>query len=119
LSICLPASMLEPLLPRLNARLLFATRRAVAGDNIARQLSAQMENVPLRLHVELGRVSIRVADLLDIEVGDVIRLDTSANHALPVVIEDRACFLAHPGQQAGQLAARIVERLDDTDDHAE
>src|SRR5690606_31317371 len=46
-------------------------------------------------------------------VGDVIRLDTAADSALPVQLEDRVRFLGQPGQIAGQLAERIVERVTD------
>lgn len=111
LTICLPASMLEPLTPRLNARLLFANPRGAAGTEVERELAAQLEKVGLNVRVELGRVGVRVAELLSIEVGDVIRLDTAADSALPVAVEDRVCFLGQPGQRAGQLAVRIVERF--------
>lgn len=113
LSVCLPASMLEPLTPRLNARLLFANPRADAGNQAARDLAARLENVALTIRAELGRVSIRVAELLSLEVGDVIRLDTPADSALPVLIEDRPRFLGYPGQRSGQAAIRIAERLDE------
>ncbi|MDI3340342.1 MAG: flagellar motor switch protein FliM [Sphaerobacter sp.] len=113
LTICLPASMLEPVLPRLNARLLFAHPRAGESEQLERDLAAQLERVPLQLRVELGRVSVRVAELLQIEVGDVIRLDTTAGSPLPVLVEDRVRFLGQPGQRAGQLAVRIVERVSD------
>ncbi|MFO7270455.1 flagellar motor switch protein FliM [Sphaerobacter thermophilus] len=113
LTICLPASMLEPILPRLNARLLFANPRAGVGEQLERDLAAQLERVSLAVRVELGRVTVRVADLLQVEVGDVIRLDTAADSALPVLVEDRVRFLGQPGQIAGQLAVRIVERVTD------
>lgn len=115
LSVCLPASLLEPLMPRLNARLLFANPRTQAGDQAEQALERRMAQVPLSLHVELGRISLRVAELLSIEAGDVIRLDTSADSVLPVVIENRTCFFGQPGQRSGQLAIRIVERSEQAD----
>lgn len=111
LTVCLPASVLEPLMPRLNARLLFANPRLGAGVQAERDLTDQMTEVELTLQVELGRIGLRVAELLSIEIGDVIRLDTAAESALPVVVEDRACFLAQPGQRGGQMAVRIIDRL--------
>ncbi len=112
LTICLPASTLEPLMPRLNARLLFANLRPQTGDGSTQALIEQMENALLTLRVEVGRATLRIAELLTLEVGDVIRLDSAANSPFVVKAGDRDAFLAQPGQQAGHLAVRIVDFVD-------
>jgi flagellar motor switch protein FliM len=113
LTICLPASTLEPLMPRLNARLLFANPRTAGGVETERDLAAQLENAPLTVRAEVGRATVKVADLFALEIGDTIRLDGSAHAPLVVRVEDEMRFLAQPGQRGGQLAVRIVAITDD------
>lgn len=113
LSICLPASTIEPLMPRLNARLLFANPRTSGGNETQQNLALQLESAPLTVRAEIGRATVRVEDLFALEVGDVIRLDTTAHSPLLVRVEDRARYLAQPGQRAGQLAVRIIAATDD------
>lgn len=112
ISICLPASTLEPLMPRLNARLLFANPRNNSGVDLREDLAGQIENARLNVRVEIGSAQVRVSDLIALEVGDIIRLDNGAHDPLLVMIEDRNCFLAQPGQKAGHLAVRIVDYAD-------
>jgi flagellar motor switch protein FliM len=112
ISICLPASTLEPLMPRLNARLLFANPRNNAGLDLRDDLASQIENARLDVHVEIGSAHVRVSELTALEVGDIIRLDSGAHDPLLVKIQDRDCFLAQPGQKAGHMAVRIVDYVD-------
>ncbi len=116
ISICLPASTLEPVMPRLNARLLFANPRTTSGDESERDIAAQLENVALTVRVELGRTTVRVADLLALEPGDIIRLDSSVDEPVPVFVEDRHCYLGNPGVLNGYQAVRIVDRADRIED---
>lgn len=115
LSICLPASTLEPLMPRLNARLLFANPRTANGDETRLDLAAQLENAALNVRVEVGRATVRFRELMALERGDIIRLDSSVHEPLLVHVEDRERFYAQPGQRAGHLAVRIVDYVDDSD----
>lgn len=109
LTICLPASTLEPLLPRLNARLLFANPRTTAGSVSEQHLLGQLNGAALTVRVELGKTHVRVDDLMALEVGDIVRLDTPAGSPFMLRVENRACFLAQPGQRNGQRAVRIVD----------
>jgi flagellar motor switch protein FliM len=112
LSICLPASTLEPLMPRLNARLLFANPRNNTGIDLRDDLAEQIENAKLNLRVEIGKASVSMGDLVALEAGDIIRLDTGAHEPMTVLIEDRPCFLATPGQKSGHMAVRIADYVD-------
>jgi flagellar motor switch protein FliM len=113
LTICLPASTLEPLMPRLNARLLFANPRSASGSQSELHLMHQLASAPLTVRVEIGKAQVRVDDLYALEVGDIIRLDTPTHTPMIVRVEDRACFLGQPGQRSGQLSVRIVDYVED------
>jgi flagellar motor switch protein FliM len=119
ITICLPASTIEPLMPRLNARLLFANPRSGSGSQTEDDLATQLALAALTMSVEIGRATVRVSDLFALEVGDIIRLDSAAYSPLAVRVEDRETFLAQPGQKNGQLAVRIVDYAEDLASFAE
>lgn len=107
-TVVLPASTLEPVLPRLNARVLFANPRRGTTPEVLAHLTAQLEEVPLALRVELGRAQLTVRELLALEVGDVLVLDQDVDFPLTVYVENEPCFYAFPGQRGRFLAVRIA-----------
>lgn len=107
-TIVLPASTLEPVLPRLNARVLFANPRRGTSPEVLAHLTAQLEEVPLQLRVELGRARVAVQELLALEVGDVLVLDQDVTFPLMIYVENEPCFYAFPGRRGRALAVRIA-----------
>lgn len=73
------------------------------------------EGVDVELAAELGSTAVPLAELLRLEVGDVIPLDARVDQPLAVRIEGRPFALARLGARAGELALRI-ERLHAPDD---
>jgi len=61
--------------------------------------------------VTLGEATVTVGELLDLAVGDVIRLNTSTRQLLEVRVGEKTKFLARPGRIGGRLAVEIVEVL--------
>lgn len=108
LRVVLPSSTLEPVLPRLNARVLFANPRRGASQQVVADLMAQLEEVPLTVVVELGRARLTVDDLMKLEVGDVLVLDQDVSFPLLVKVENEPCFYAYPGKRGRSLAVRIA-----------
>lgn len=110
-TVVLPASTLEPVLPRLNARVLFANPRRATSPQVIADLMAQLEEVSLQLRVELGRARLTVQELLALEPGDVLVLDQDVSFPLAVYVENEPCFYAFPGQRGRSLAIRIAGTL--------
>lgn len=111
-TVVLPSSTLEPVLPRLNARVLFANPRRAASQQVLADLIAQLQEVPLRLWVALGCARVTMADLMALEVGDILVLDQDVAQPLRVYVEDQPCFRAFPGLRGRSLAIRIADSVD-------
>jgi len=73
------------------------------------QLPSHLDNVPLDFSARLGSVELALADLMQLEVGDVIPLDSDSQSPLTLYIDDRPAGRAHWGSHNGQLAIRILE----------
>ena len=66
-------------------------------------------DVQLELAAELGSAEIPLADLLKIEIGDVIPLSTRVDTPMHVAIEEYGCATAKLGRKDGQLAILLEE----------
>ncbi|MFN0244951.1 MAG: FliM/FliN family flagellar motor switch protein [Planctomycetota bacterium] len=70
-------------------------------------LPAHLEEVGVEIGAELGTAEIPLADLLGLEIGDVILLDAPVGSALQVYVEGQACATARFGTHRGVLAIQI------------
>jgi flagellar motor switch protein FliM len=67
-----------------------------------------LDQIEVDITVELGSTIIRLGELLDIAVGDVIRLDRGVEGELPVRVGKRARFLGRPGTLGGNRAIQVT-----------
>jgi flagellar motor switch protein FliM len=72
-------------------------------------LPARYTEIPVTLAARLGAVEVPLAELLAIEVGDVIPLDLALGSPLSIEVENLPCMTAVLGRSQGKLALRIVD----------
>lgn len=72
-------------------------------------LPSHLDDVPLEFSARLGEVELPLTELLGLEVGDVIPLETDAASPLHLTIDDRPAGRALWGSHDGRLAIRILE----------
>lgn len=68
-------------------------------------------DIPIRVHVELGRSSIRLRELLHLEPGAVIELSKMTGEHADVVIENMVVARAEMIVSDEMLVARIAQIL--------
>lgn len=78
---------------------------AKAGPKPA--LPGHLGDVRIGVAARLAQIDVPLAQLLEIEVGDVIPLRVPLGSQLDVVVEDQRCMVAALGQCQGKLAVRI------------
>ncbi len=66
-----------------------------------------LAGVPLEVCARLGSAEIPLADLLQLEVGDVIPLGSDTDEPLRLVVEDRVCADVRLGARDGNLVVKI------------
>jgi flagellar motor switch protein FliM len=94
---------------RLNTQAWFSsTSRKADSDDDRLKLADGLRNAKLPITVELGSTTITVGELLDIRMGDVLRLDRSADGELPVLAGKRARFVGRPGTLGGNRAIQVT-----------
>jgi flagellar motor switch protein FliM len=74
-------------------------------------LPAQLSEVEVQLHAELGSVEIPLASLLQLEVGDLVTIRKRAGEPLFAFVEGQPCFVVEYGQHQGRLAVRVAANV--------
>ncbi len=72
-------------------------------------LPQHLDHIPLEVSLELGSVEIELDDLMKLEVGDVIPLNSCIGDALDVFVEGRLTGKASWGKLRGHLAMNIEQ----------
>lgn len=112
--ICLPYPTVESLLPQLN-RQYFITQnvRKEEVQQSMQEVRRQLNEIELRVALLLGYTEISVRDLMDLQVGDVVGLNSQVDADLPVIVEQSVKFMARPGLAGRKMAAQITQILDE------
>lgn len=74
-------------------------------------ISETIEEVNMKLSVNLGRTDLKLGDLLSLGVGDVITLRTRPGDLLEIPVQDRPKFMGKVGVQGKRYAVRIHDVL--------
>ena len=108
INLCIPYDVIEPVVPKLSAHYLFSTAKKAAVSEHSDAIGARLMTASVPLRVVLGRASVSLKELLDLQVGDYVPLETKKNSLLPVLVGSKPKFLARPGRLGSHLAVEVV-----------
>ncbi len=102
--LCIPVSLIQPI----KAKLQSSFQADEADDPVwLNRLIHNLKETPLEIRVPLGKAEVRGSALLDLEIGDIIQLDTRIDDMLEVIIQGQPKFAGYPGISRGQRAIKI------------
>lgn len=121
LNVVVPARYLKNSIPRSSYDEFILTRggSATAAGQLASVtpiFATKIGGAKVPVAMSLGRAELLFKELLTIEVGDTIRLDTEIREPLRIKVNGRTKFRGHPGVKEGKLAARIAQVLEEGDE---
>ncbi|AEH51843.1 flagellar motor switch protein FliM [Pseudothermotoga thermarum] len=108
INICWPSSLVEPFLDKLTSRMWFAAKRPEKVGEFSKELKSNVMNMKVTVSAVLGQAILNVGEILDLEVGDVIRLDTHVGDDITVYVQDKPKFTAQPGVYKDRKAVKIT-----------
>jgi len=111
LKIVIPYATLEPIKSKLSVG--FQSEQLEVDYIWINRIKEHILNTNVELCVHLGDAEIDVNDLCNLEVGDMIQLQTDATSPIEIDIEGIVKFRCIPGVLRGQRAVRITEVLVD------
>lgn len=110
MNLCLPSELLEAILPKLSARQWFS-RKGARRDEILNEIKRRLENIAVPVVVELGTAEITFQQLLNLKVGDVIKLNTLVMDPLVVKVGENPKYLGRPGRINKKIGVKILGNI--------
>ncbi len=107
LNICIPYDCLKPVINKLSTKSWYSSER-LRDEEVYREfieLAIAKAKVPIR--AVLGRSTISVNDYINMQKGDIIKLDTKMEDELNVFVGNIWKFTALPGSSSDTYAVKI------------
>jgi flagellar motor switch/type III secretory pathway protein FliN len=76
------------------------------------RMAEAMREVPVEVTVELGKATMGLREILELKIGQIVRLDTAVDDPAIVRIGGQEKFAARPVVSRGQLAVEIKGRVE-------
>jgi flagellar motor switch protein FliM len=118
ISICIPYFLMEPIMDKLSSQQWFASTGRRSDEGAGELVRRHLDRVRVPVALELGHTVLSVSDILQVSVGDVIKLDDKVGDLLDVRVGNSVKFRAVPGTSNGNFAAEISEVIRNEDDMA-
>ena len=111
MNICLPYTTLEPVMDKLNTKYWFSTMKEKDSNSYEAAIENIIDNALIPMKAVLGTSKINVQDFVNLQLGDIIRLDRKVDDELEVYVGNIKKFKALPGYSDNKYAVRVTAIL--------
>jgi flagellar motor switch protein FliM len=108
LNFCLPNLVLEPVMEKLYTKYWFNIAADDDSDAYAEKMEMELEKAQAPVTAVVGKTYITVRDFIELQIGDIMLLDSYINSDISVMIGDLHKFYAKPGLSRGKNAVQIT-----------
>jgi flagellar motor switch protein FliM len=108
MNICLPYLTLESVMDKLNTKYWFSTMQDRDEQRYTDTIESLISRAPIPVKAILGNSTISVNDFVNLQLGDIIRLDSKVDQELEVYVGNIKKFTALPGASGEQYAVRVT-----------
>jgi len=109
INICIPYIMIEPIVDKLNAQQWFSSTREEQTAQHIKNIKHRIKKAVLKLYAEISGTELTVIDLLYLQPGDVVRLDTNTDEKIDLRIGERVKFKGVAGTMKKHMALKITD----------
>jgi len=107
-NLCIPFNSIERISHKLTSNSWVSYSRKPPTPESIQLLSNRIADAPVEVVVDLAQTNITTADLLNLQVGDIIATEKDVHEPLVVSVEGREKFLAKPGQYKNRKAIELL-----------
>ncbi|MBR1930416.1 MAG: flagellar motor switch protein FliM [Lachnospiraceae bacterium] len=108
INVCLPFFTLEDIMDRLNTKYWFSTMQENHDEQYEDYIETLIRRADVPVKAVLGKSTISVADFVNLQVGDCIRLNTKVESDMDIYVGNIKKFTALPGANKDSYAVRIT-----------
>ena len=110
MNICYPVISIESLLPKLASRDLMLSETS-SRKSRNKELRALLRGAKIELEAILGYARLNMKEILDLEEGDIIKLNRPADDTIVLKVDGREKFIADFGIRRYRRCIKIKEKL--------
>jgi flagellar motor switch protein FliM len=108
MNVCLPFLCLEDIMDKLNTKYWFSTLQDTDEEGYQDAIESLISRAPVPMKAVLGTSSISVMDFVNLQVGDIIKLDAKVEDELDIYVGDMLKFTALPGSSGDKYAVKVT-----------
>jgi flagellar motor switch protein FliM len=108
MNICLPFMTLEDIMDKINTKYWFSTMQETDVGDYQENIEALIRRVDVPVKAVLGKSVISVMDFTNLQIGDIIRLDSKIDGEMEVYVGNIKKFTALPGTNKEKYAVRVT-----------
>ena len=111
MNICYPVIALEPILPKLASRDLMLNETSSKKSRNA-ELQVLLGGAKVTVEANLGDAELTLEDILDLEVGDILRLSNAADDIVTISVDGKDRFKGQIGLNRYRKSIQITEIIE-------
>ena len=108
MNVCIPYACVERIIDKLNTKYWYSTMRVLDQEKYHDIIESQIAKARIPIRAILGKSTISVNDFVNIQKGDIIRLNTKIEDELDVYVGNVKKFTALPGSSSECYAVRVT-----------
>lgn len=107
MNVCLPYACLEVIIDKLNTKYWYSTMQEKGDSNYQEFIETAIAKARIPVKAVLGKSSISLNELIQMQKGDIIKLDRKIDDELSVYVGNIKKFTALPGASSDSYAVKI------------
>ena len=111
MNICLPFITLEDVMDKLNTKYWYSTMQRTDDNTYVDVIEAAIAKAQIPLKAVLGSSTISVNDFVNMQIGDIIKINRQYEDELDVYVGNMLKFRALPGAASDNYAVKITKVL--------
>lgn len=108
MNVCIPYSCVETVIEKLNTKYWYSSMKQKDEGDYQDVIESLIDRAEIPVRAMLGRSLISVNDFMNIQIGDIIKLDTKVDDELEVYTGNIKKFYALPGAASDSYAVRVT-----------
>lgn len=108
MNVCIPFIAVEDVMDKLNTKYWYSTMQESDANSYHESIERLIARSQIPIKAVLGKSSISVMDFANLQLGDIIRMDTKVKEELSVYVGNIKKFTALPGASGDKYAVRIT-----------
>lgn len=111
INICIPNLSIQPIAKKLVMKTWYSEQSFGKKPANVKEMKRSLSNVTLSLNAIFNEIDATVKDIINIQVGDVIKTDHNINMPVTVKIEHMPKFKGFIGMQGSNYAVKVTDIL--------